>query len=564
MAYTKLVMVLFLSAAVTCKAQTVPLPQIRQNGSVKQFFVDDKPFIMLAGELHNSSPSSIEYMRPIWDKLSALHLNTVIGAASWELVQPKEGKFDFSLVDDQINQARQRNMRLVLIWFATWKNAGSSYSPDWVKTDPKRFPPMILKVRPDGGIGSFLAKYMEEQGTGPLSPFGSDTVKADARAFAALMSHIKDVDPQHTVIMMQVENEIGSLGDSRDRSPIAETAWAGPVPADLMNYLTKHKDTLLPEIQEVWGKNGYKTKGNWQQVFGENEWADEVFMAYYMGRYVNEVAKEGKAQLNIPMYVNAWLGPQPKAELPGQWPSGGPVARVIDIYRAVAPSIDLFAPDIYVPDFKGTCALYARSGNPLFIPEARDQVGNLFWAVGHHSALGWSPFGIEDLSPDGQVAQAYKLLSPMLPQLAEWQAAGKVNGILVIDGEKSEPVSLGGYKISLSTGIAFGAAPPKADSEAELGAGVTSASREMPSDVRPFAIVVNTAPDEFLFIGANGDPAFTIDSGPGKAFVSSKDEGRYENGQWIAGRRINGDEMFESGLPKTKIGMLKVKLMRIH
>ena len=235
MAYMKFVISLLLFAAVTCEAQTVPLPQIRQNGAVKQFFVDDKPFIMLSGELHNSSASSIEYMRPIWDKLAALHLNTVIGTASWELVEPKEGKFDFSLVDDQINQARQRNMRLVLIWFATWKNAGSSYPPDWVKADPQRFPPMVIKVRPDGGMGSFLAKYMEQQGTGPLSPFGKDTLKADARAFAALMSHIKDVDPQHTVIMMQVENEIGSLGDSRDRSPLAEAAWAGPVPADLMN-----------------------------------------------------------------------------------------------------------------------------------------------------------------------------------------------------------------------------------------------------------------------------------------------------------------------------------------
>ena len=146
MAYTNWVMLLFLSAAVTCEAQTAPLPQIRQNGAVKQFFVDDKPFIMLSGELHNSSPSSIEYMRPIWDKLSALHLNTVIGAASWELVEPKEGKFDFSLVDDQVNQAPERNMRLVLIWFATWKNAGSSYPPDWVKADPKRFPPMVLNA----------------------------------------------------------------------------------------------------------------------------------------------------------------------------------------------------------------------------------------------------------------------------------------------------------------------------------------------------------------------------------------------------------------------------------
>ncbi len=564
MAYMKFVISLLLFAAVTCEAQTVPLPQIRQNGTVKQFFVDDKPYIMLAGELHNSSASSVEYMRPIWDKLAALHLNTVIGTTSWELVEPKEGKFDFSLVDDQINQARQRNMRLVLIWFATWKNAGSSYPPDWVRADPKRFPPMVIKVRPDGGMSTFLAKHTEEQGTGPLSPFGKDTVKADASAFAALMSHIKETDPQHTVIMMQVENEIGSLGDSRDRSPMADAAWAGPAPADLMKYLTDHKDTLLPELQEVWGKNGYKTKGSWEEVFGKSEWADEVFMAYYMGRYVNEVVKEGKAKLNIPMYVNAWLGPQPKADLPGQWPSGGPVARMMDIYRAAAPSIDLFAPDIYVPDFKGTCALYARTGNPLFIPEARDEVGNLFFALGRYSALGWSPFGIEDLNPDGQVAQAYKLLSPMLPQLAEWQAAGKVNGILVIDGEKSEPVSLGGYKITLSPGIEFGPPAPKPDSDGKLGAGVSLESRAMPSDKRPFALVVNTAPDEFLFIGSNADPAFTIDSGPGKVIVAAKDEGRYENGKWMPGRRINGDELFGSSLPKTKVGMVKVRLVRIQ
>ena len=564
MGYTKFLISLLLFAAVTCEAQTAPLPQIRQNGAVKQFFVDGKPYIMLAGELHNSSASSVEYMRPIWDKLAALHLNTVIGTASWELVEPKEGKFDFSLVDDQINQARQRNMRLVLIWFATWKNAGSSYPPDWVRADPRRFPPMVIKVRPDGGMSTFLARKTEEQGTGPLSPFGKDTVKADARAFAALMGHIKEVDPQHTVIMMQVENEIGSLGDSRDRSPIADAAWAGPVPADLMKYLIDHKDTLLPEMQDVWGKNGYKTKGNWEEVFGKNEWADEVFMAYYMGRYVNQVVKDGKAELNLPMYVNAWLGPQPKADLPGQWPSGGPVARMMDIYRAAAPSIDLFAPDIYIPDFKGTCALYARSGNPLFIPEASDEVGNLFFAFGRYSALGWSPFGIEDLSTDGQVAQAYKTLSHLLPQLSEWQAAGKVNGILVTNGEQSEPVSLGGYKITLSPGMEFGPPAPKPDSDGKLGAGVSLESRAMPSDKRPFALVVNTAPDEFLFIGSNADPSFTIDSGPGKVIVAAKDEVRYENGKWMSGRRINGDELFGSSLPKLKVGMVKVKLVRIQ
>jgi hypothetical protein len=555
---------LFLFSVAACEAQTAPLPQIRQNGAVKQFLVDDKPFIMLSGELHNSSASSIEYMRPIWDKLEALHLNTVIGTASWELVEPEEGKFDFSLVDAQIKAARQRKMRLVLIWFGTWKNAGSSYVPHWVKADPKRFPPMVLHVRPDGGMSSFLAQYMEQQGTGPLSPFGKDTVKADARAFAALMTHIKEVDPQHTVIMMQVENEMGSVGDSRDRSPMAEAAWAAPVPSDLMSYLAKHKDTLLPEMQEVWGKNGYKLKGTWSEVFGKDAWADEVFMAYYMGQYVNQVAKAGKAELNLPMYVNAWLGPQPKADLPGQWPSGGPVAGMIDIYRAAAPWLDLFAPDIYVPDFNGTCALYTRSGNPLFIPEARDQAGNLFLALGHYAALGWSVFGVEDLKPDGQVAQAYKLLSAMLPQLAEWQAAGKVNGILIVDGEKSQPVSLGGYNITLAPSMGFGTPAPKPDAAAQIAGGVSLESRALSTDTRPFAIVINTAPDEFLFIGSNGDPVFSLDSGAGKVIVSSKDEGRYENGKWVPGRRINGDEVFESGLPKSKIGMLKVHVLRLQ
>ena len=564
MSYLKFLSSLLLFAALSSEAQIAPLPQIRQNGAVKQLFVDDKPFIMLSGELHNSSASSIGYMHPIWDKLSSLHLNTVIGTASWELVEPEEGKFDFSLVDAQINEARQRKMHLVLIWFATWKNAGSSYVPYWVKADRKRFPPMVLNVRSDGGMTNFLAKYMEQQGTGPLTPFGDKTLQADARAFRKLMKHIKEVDPHHTVIMMQVENEVGSLGDSRDRSQLAEAAWADQVPTELMNYLTRNKATLLPEIQELWRRSGYKTKGSWEEVFGKDEWADEAFMAYYMGRFINTVVEGGKAELNIPMYVNAWLGPQPKAELPGQWPSGGPVARVLDIYRAAAPSLDLFAPDIYVPDFKGTCDLYTRSGNPLFIPEARDQAGNLFWALGHHAALGWSAFGIDDLDPDGQVSQAYKLLAQMLPELADWQAAGKVTGILVLDGEKPEPVSLGGYKILLSPGRGPGAQTPKSNSEAELAGAVSLGSRALASDKRPFAIVVNTAPDEFLFIGSNGDPSFEVASGPGRVVVSARDQGTYSSGKWVPGRRINGDEVFSPGLPTSTIGMLKVKLIRFE
>ena len=555
---------LLLLASSNSGAQTAPLPQIRQNGAVKQLFVDNQPFLMLAGELHNSSASSIEYMEPVWDKLAALHLNTVIGTASWELVEPSEGHYDFSLVDAQIASARQRNMRLVLIWFATWKNAGSSYVPHWVKADRKRFPPMVLKLRPGAGMSSFLASYMEQQGSGPLTPLGQETLKADARAFRALMRHIREVDPQHTVVMMQLENEAGSLGDSRDRSSLAESAWNAAVPADLMTYLTTHRNDLLPEMQEVWARNGRRQSGTWPEVFGNDHWADEVFMAYHIGRFVEEVARSGKAELSIPMYVNAWLGPQPDQETPGKYPSGGPVARVIDVYHAAAPSVDLMAPDIYVRDFKGTCALYARAGNPLFIPEARDQVGNLFWALGRHAAWGWSPFGIEDLNPKGQVSQAYRMLSEMLPQLAEWQAAGKVSAILAAEGDASQPASLGGYKITLAKPPRPGAAPAPAAAN-ELPGNVTANPRSMPDDLRPFALMVNTAPDEFLFIGANGDPVFTVDSpGPAHVAMSAKDEGRYEKGKWVPGRRLNGDELFQAGLPSSKIGMLKVRLVRFE
>ncbi|MBL0158619.1 MAG: DUF5597 domain-containing protein [Bryobacterales bacterium] len=563
-ALVPLVILAIRASAATCLAQPVPLPQIRQNGATRQLFVDNQPYIMLAGELHNSSASSVEYMKPIWDKLGAMHLNTVIGTVSWELIEPEEGRFDFSLVDAQITSARARDMRLVLIWFATWKNAGSSYVPRWVKADRKRFPPMVLNIRPNAGMSSFLATYMEQQGTGPLSPFAAETRNADARAFRALMRHIRLVDPQHTVIMMQVQNEAGSLGDSRDRSPLAEAAWAQPVPAALLSYLTKNTATLLPETRELWARNGSRTSGTWSQVFGDSEWANEAFMAYYTGRFIGDVAKAGKAELDIPMFANAWLGPQPGQDLPGQYPSGGPVARVIDIYRAAAPSIDLIAPDIYVEDFKGVCAQYARSGNPLFIPEARDQVGNLFWALGRHAAWGWSPFGIEDLPPEGQVAQAYKALAHLLPQLAEWQAAGKVAAILNVEGEQPQPASLGGYKITLAKSRGLGApAPPAAANE--LPGNVTSASRAMPNDLRPFALVIHTAPDEFLLIGANGDPSFTVDS-PGLPHVAiaSKDEGRYEKGKWVPGRRINGDEHFQPALPSAKIGLLKVHLVRFE
>lgn len=535
-------------------AQTA-MPVIQQNGAVKQLFVDGRPFIMLSGEIHNSTASSVESLKPVFENAAALHLNTVISTVSWELTEPEEGRFDFSLVDAQIAEARRLKLRLALIWFGTYKTAHSSYVPDWVKVDRKRFPPMMFKTRPDrrtlfplGGLS------VGEGGIGALTPFGEETIKADANAFRALMRHIREVDAQHTVIMMQVENEPGSFGDSRDRSPLAEAAWAKAVPKELMDYMTAHRATLLPELQEIWSRNGNRTSGTWAEVFGSDEPADEIFMGYYSAKFVGEVAKAGKTELDLPMFVNAFL--VIPGMFPGQYPSGGPVHRLIDIYHVAAPAIDVLSPNAYAADFKATCALYARGGNPLLVPETSPVVGNLFWAIGHHAALAWSPFGaVESMKTDGQMGEAYQVISTVMPQLTTWQSEGKVDAILVAEGEQPSTISMGGYKISLVAK----ARPPIAVAAPAAGPQPTQGS-----DARPFAIVVQLARDEFLFIGSNGVPKFGVDS-PGLAHVAiaSKDEGRYENGEWQRGRRLNGDEV-DAGLPEARIGMLRIRLVRFE
>jgi lysophospholipase L1-like esterase len=98
---TTLLIVCF-ALAICCvagDAQTNRLPHLRKQGVATQLIVDDKPFLVLAGELGKSTSSNLEYMRPIWPKLAALKLNTVLVPVYWELVEPTEGKFDFTLVD---------------------------------------------------------------------------------------------------------------------------------------------------------------------------------------------------------------------------------------------------------------------------------------------------------------------------------------------------------------------------------------------------------------------------------------------------------------------------------
>lgn len=517
------------------------LPRVERRGEAIQLIVDGQPHVMLAGELHNSSPSSPAYMAPIWDKLAKVGVETVIGAASWELVEPEEGRFDFVAVDDQIRQAKAHGMKLVMIWFGAYKNAESNYSPSWVRRNEARFPrgerdPKFKAV----GMAGFLR-------FNPIvSPFGEELVRADARAFAALMRHIKQVDRDGTVIMVQVENESGILADSRDRSPVATAAYQGQVPAELLNYLQQNREQLKPHLQQIWGRQGFKTAGTWAEVFGTDKAADEIFMAWGFARYVDRVAKAGAAEYKLPMFANAWLGPQPKSPEPGDYPSGGPVARMMDVWKAGAPSLSLLAPDIYIDDFAGTLAEFQRADNGLFIPEARAEAGNLFVALGEYKAMGFSPFGIEDVAEDSDLAKAYAALRPLLPQIAQAQTAGRIRGFKLAQGGRAE-LTMGAYKINVTgpvrtTGL--------------MGEGTGSESAKVESS---YGLIIQEGEDDFLIVGRGISPNFSATGS--RVEVDRAQEGTFSQGRWVTGRTLNGDERFHLFSP-TAVTAVRMRLLR--
>ena len=483
------------------------IPQLRKQGTAMQLVVDGNPFLIIGGELHNSSSSSLEYMKPIWQRMLDLHFNTVLAGVSWELVEPEEGRFDFSLVDGLIQDARRSGLRLVFLWFGSWKNGMSSYIPVWVKKDYTRFP----RVR------------LQERGTVEvLSTLAEANWRADAKAFAALMRHIREVDgDSRTVIMVQVENEVGVLRDSRDRSGAANAAFVGPVPKALLDYLPKNRDALVPEIRKRWETAGFKASGAWAEVFGGGPETDEIFMAWQYARYVDNVAAAGKAQYGIPMYVNTWLSGQGK---PGEWPSGGPLPHVMDMWLAGAPHIDMLSPDIYAADFERWCQRYTQRSNPLFIPEMnRDGAGpqDVFLAFGQYSAIGTSPFAVDSMEnpKDSKLARSYAVLEQIAPLILQYQGTGRMTGFLLNKEHPTVTRDLGDYQLEISLDDIFGY-------RADQGYGLIAA----------------VGPNEFA-AGSGFRVSFRPKTpGAPLAAVGTVDEGIYREGKWIPGRRLNGDE----------------------
>ncbi|MEJ2616710.1 MAG: beta-galactosidase, partial [Ignavibacteriaceae bacterium] len=311
------------------------IPHLKNHGNTIQLVVNGKPLLMLAGETGNSSASDLNYMDKIWPKIVKMHLNTLVVPVYWELIEPKEGKFDFTIVDSIITAARRYNIKLVFLWFGTWKNSMSCYAPLWIKTDEERFP----RTREKSGKAEEI-----------LTPFNTTNRNTGANAFSNLMKHIRNFDEkEQTVVLIQVENEIGMIPDARDYCKSANEAFHADVPVEFIDYLNNNKDKLNPFLYNLWEKNGFKTKGSWEEIFGRSLNTDEIFMAWNYAEYANYVAGAGKKEYPLPMYVNAALiRPGYK---PGQYPSGGPLPHLMDIWKAAAPDIDFLAPDIYFQNF---------------------------------------------------------------------------------------------------------------------------------------------------------------------------------------------------------------------
>lgn len=489
-----------------------PIPQIIEKNGRHALLVDGQPFFMLGGQAHNSSgwPGM---MPKVWSAIEAMHANTLEVPIYWEQIEPQQGKFDFALVDTLLKQGREHKVHLVLLWFATWKNGSSHYMPEWMKREPSKYPNIT------GRNG---------QPVDSPSPHTQAAMEADAKAFAAVMGHLKKSDPQHTVIMVQVENEPGAWGSVRDYSPAAQKLFEGQVPAEL----------LKPAVLKALNKPVVE-KGTWQEVFGED--ADEYFHAWSVAHYIGYVAAAGKTVYPLPLYANAALRDpitNPKA---GTYESGGPTDNVIPIWKAAAPALDLLAPDIYIGESEKALKvieLYSRPDNALFVPEigSGDLNARYFYAVLAHGGIGFSPFGIDDNGRGdgeaetaarlGPLAQEYAMAGPMMRELAKWAFEGKIKAAVEREDHAAQTIDLGSWQAIVTF---------------SPGGGRSSQPNAKPIGK---AMIVQLGENEFVLIGSLCHFTFKpLGANAGKAWQYLKvEEGCYENGKFNLLRIRNGDE----------------------
>lgn len=512
------------------------IPEIKKDNGIETLYVNGEPFFALAGEIHNSSASDLDFMeKNVWPNLRGLNMNTVIVPVYWDQIEKTEGEYDFSLVQGLIEQARDNNMKLVLLWFGLWKNGESMYVPGWMKKDTETY---------------FRVKKVNGESINTISPLCEKAVEKDAAAFKRLMRFLKAFDSEkNTVIIIQVENEIGLLGTACDYSDAGKDEFAKAVPSELLEKLNKKS------VED----------NSWQAIFNND--AEEAFMAYHFAKAVETITASGRNEYPLPCYANAWLKQYPWYA--GSYPSGGPVVQMHDIWKVTAPSLFTLAPDIYVSYVPDIMDEYHYEGNPLFIPEVRkDAVTATYclYAFGKHNAICYSPFGIEELAMDSDsidrppmavmmalnidptafdiagskdyLAKAYQLINEIKQLLLKYRGTEHLQSF-VKHSENDFGTLLRFENYNLQVAYA-----PR-EKFKPVGGGM----------------VFELEPDKFLLVGTNCSFTFMpLASENCKVGVLEYEEGNFREGKWIKNRVLNGDESMAIGLG----AMPECKLIEVY
>jgi len=518
-------------------AQSKPIPQLVKRDGKFRLMVDGKPFILLGGQVGNFSAFP-EIMERSWGRFKAMNLNTIEYPVYWNAIEPQEGKFDFSDFDQILRGLRSQGFRADLLWFGSWKNGAMDWTPDWVKADPQRFP----RVLDSGG------KPIRS-----LSPLSKTNLEADKKAYSAMMTHLRQMDEaERTVIMMQVENEPGSLGSVRDFSAESNRLFNGLAPAELVAALKKKP-------------------GTWKEVFGRI--ADEAFNAYYLSHYINDVAKAGKQIYPLPTYVNVWNGGYgtndnfEKFDRPGEtYPSGGAVSHMLDLWKANAPDIDMIASDIYHRNpitYLKVLSNYTRPDNPLLIIETGSGIAAraFFYALADFSAVGFGPFGVDgggELRSDmAAIAADFRVVKSALPIIADLQGTEKLKAAVEETGTGARNLIFGNYDAL----VRFH--PPGRQPAGTVGAAAAA------GPVEPWsrALIAEVGPDEFLVMGFGSSVEFRPVQGSAytAAQLVAEETGEYVDGVWKAtGPALKAQGDYTGPMVNLPAGgsMVKVKLMR--
>ncbi|MFV0364512.1 MAG: DUF5597 domain-containing protein [Suipraeoptans sp.] len=495
------------------------------------FFQDRKGNkVLLTGlQCHNSS-SSTDMIDITISAIKKHGGNLLEAPVYWSSVEPIENVYKFDDVKELIDKAKEANLFLIPLWFGFSKNGLSTYSPEYVKTNPS-----VYK----------LAENAAGIAVESLTANCEETLDRDKKAFLKFIQFVEKYDRDGTVIAIQVENEVGLVGTDRD-------------------YSAKSTMQFNNEVPEIIRDKHNVQKNNWKDVFGRH--ANEAFTAWQFASYIQELASEAKEIFEIPYIINISIEVNGYEEPGHSYISGGPVSRVIDIYKKIAKDIYLYGPDIYLAaerDFRKACDAYNSEDNPLFIPESlHGGVGpamNLLIAVAEYNAIGVCAFGAEsgiyndELTEEAEyVASSMRMISSLSPILIKNRGTGNVHAITQQEFSTWQYIKTSDYHIVVS----FINNPNKPQHYFGSRINLNVSENENYINERGRGILVDCGEGEFYISGAGLCLEFTRIPNANEekpyAFIQSNissqlhfltiEEGHFDGDRWVCEYRRNGDE----------------------